>query len=258
MRIPDEVAELLRVIGAELPDILPDNLVGVYVWGSLTYEAFDEACSDIDLVAVTQRDVDDREFAALNNWFVNLGKRNHWAGRIDMRFVIDGEFLDKTSRCCGFYHYQGKLTRHGSDGNPFIWLNVGKSGITLWGKHAATIAPRVSDRCLSDALLLELNYLKDDLASNVGNQSDQAFIHNAYAVLTACRIFYTARHRTLVSKQEAMRWAMENVPPQWRPVIQAASDNRLKNGGITTAQLEQDGRAFVELLVQLVRAQILD
>jgi Domain of unknown function (DUF4111) len=248
MKIPDDLADLLRIIAAELPGILRGNLVGVYVWGSLTYDAFDEICSDVDLVAVTERDIGDREFSELEAWFANKEKQNRWVRRIDMRFVIDHQFLDKTSHCCGFYHYLGKLTRHGSDGNPLIWLNVAKSGITLWGKDAKLIAPSVSDRCLNDALLLELNYLKEDLASNVGDRSDKAFIHNAYAVLTACRIYYTARHRTLVSKDQAMRWAMETVPPQWRPVIQTASDNRLKNGGATTAQSEQDAMRFVELV----------
>lgn len=248
MKISDDLADLLRIIAAELPGILRGNLVGVYVWGSLTYDAFDEICSDVDLVAVTERDIGDREFSELEAWFANKEKQNRWVRRIDMRFVIDHQFLDKTSHCCGFYHYLGKLTRHGSDGNPLIWLNVAKSGITLWGKDAKLIAPSVSDRCLNDALLLELNYLKEDLASNVGDRSDKAFIHNAYAVLTACRIYYTARHRTLVSKDQAMRWAMETVPPQWRPVIQTASDNRLKNGGATTPRLEQDALSFVELV----------
>jgi hypothetical protein len=63
---------------------------------------------------------------------------------MDMRFVIDREFLDKTSRCCGFYHYIGKLTRHGSDGNPIVWMNIARSGITLWGNDAKLIAPYVS------------------------------------------------------------------------------------------------------------------
>jgi hypothetical protein len=256
MKIPDDLADLLRIIAAELPGILAGNLVGVYVWGSLTYDAFDETCSDVDLVAVTERDIDDREFSGLEAWFANKEKQNRWVRRIDMRFVIDNEFLDKTSRCCGFYHYLGKLTRHGSDGNPFIWLNVAKSGVTLWGKDAKLIAPHVSDRCLSDALLLELNYLKEDLASNAGDRSDKAFIHNAYAVLTACRIYYTASHRTLVSKDEALRWALETAPPHWRPVIQTARDNRLKNGGRTTPQLENDAMRFVELLVQLMGAQV--
>jgi Domain of unknown function (DUF4111) len=162
-----------------------------------------------------------------------------------MRFVIDHEFFDKNSRCCGFYHYLGKLTRHGSDGNPFIWINVAQSGITLWGKDAKLIAPHVSEQCLYDALLLELNYLKEDLTSNAGDRSDKAFIHNAYAVLTACRILYSAQNKAMVSKNQACAWAMETVPAIWRPVIAAAKDNRLKNGGSTTPQLEQDAMRFV-------------
>ena len=247
MKLPDDLADLLQIIAAELPGILPGNLVGIYVWGSLTYDAFDETCSDVDLVAVTERDMDDSEFSELAAWFASKEKQNRWMRRIDMRFVIDNQFLDKTSRCCGFYHYLGKLTRHGSDGNPFIWINVAKSGVTLWGKEAKRIAPQISDQCLNDALLLELNYLREDLASNAGDRSDKAFIHNAYAVLTACRIYYTARHRTLVSKDAAMRWALETLP-DWRSVIQTASSNRLKNGGAATPESEQAAMRFVEFV----------
>jgi hypothetical protein len=32
----------------------------------------------------------------------------------------------------------------------------------------------------------------------------------------------------------------------WRPVIQSAKDNRLKNGGSSTPQMEQDAMRFVE------------
>ncbi len=103
----------------------------------------------------------------------------------------------------------------------------------------------MSDECLNDALRLELNYLKDDLTSNAGDRSDKAFIHNAYAVLTACRILYSAYHRGLASKDQAYRWAMETVPPTWRAVLHAAKDNRLKNAGSTSPQLEQDAMGFV-------------
>jgi hypothetical protein len=92
---------------------------------------------------------------------------------------------------------------------------------------------------------LELNYLKEDLTSNAGNRCDKAFIHNAYAVLTACRILYSTYHRALASKDQACRWAMETVPPKWKAVILAAKANRLKNGGSTTPQLEQDAMHFV-------------
>ncbi len=49
--------------------------------------------------------------------------------------------------------------------------------------------------------------------SKDGDRSDKAFIHNAYAVLTVCRILYSASHRALVSKNQAYGWTMETVPP---------------------------------------------
>ena len=248
MNVPEDLSDLLQAIGTDFPAILRGNLVGIYMWGSLTYDAFDETSSDVDCVGVTRRDLDDREFSELDEWFKNKKEQNRWVERIDMRFVIEHEFLDKASQCCGFYHYMGRLARHGSDGNPIIWMNIGQSGITLWGKDAKLIAPHVSDKCLNDALLLELNYLKEDLTSNTGDRSDKVLIHNAYAVLTACRILYSAHDRALASKDQACGWAMEAVPPIWRAVIRGAKDNRLKNSGSTTPELEQDAIRFVEFV----------
>jgi len=243
--IPKDLSDLLQAMATDFPAILRGNLVGIYLWGSLTYGAFDETCSDVDCVGVTRRDLDDREFSELDEWFKNKVEQNRWVKRIDLRFVIDHKFLDNTSRCCGFYHYSRGLARHESDGNPIIWMNVAQSGVTLWGKNAKLVAPHVSGQCLNDALLLELKYLKDDLTSNAGNRSDKALIHNAYAVLTACRILYSAYHRALASKDHAYRWGMKTVPPMWRAIIHAAKDNRLKNAGSTTPQLEQDAMGFV-------------
>lgn len=228
--------------------MLRENLVGICLWGSLAYDAFDEACSDVDCVGVTRPDLDDREFSQLEEWFKNKGEQNRWVSRIDMRFVIDHEFLDKASKCCGFYPCMGKLLRHGSDGNPIIWMNIARSVITLWGTDAKLISPHVSDQRLNDALLLELNYLKQSLTSNAGDRSEKAFIHNAYAVLTACRILYPACQKALASKDQVCGWAMETLPPMWRTIIQAAKENRLKNAGSTTRQLEQDAMRFVEFV----------
>ena len=246
--IPKDLSSLLEAMATDFPAILHGNLVGIYVWGSLTYDAFDETCSDFDSVEVTRRHLGDREFSELDGWFKTKAEQNRWVKRIDMRFVIDRELLDKASRCCGFYNHTGKLTRHGSDGNPIIWMNVAQCGITLWGKDAKLIAPHVSDQCLNDGLLLELNYLKEGLASRIGDRSDKAFVYNAYAVLTACRILYSARHRALASKDQAYAWAMETVPPMWRAVIHAVKENRLKNAGSTTLKSEQDAKQFVEFV----------
>jgi hypothetical protein len=249
-KIPAELSALLRDIAGDFPTVLKDNLVGIYLWGSLTYKAFDKRCSDVDSIVVTRKDLTDAEFAGLGRWFRRAARRNPWVQRLDMRFVIDREFLDKTSKCCGFY--SGKLTRHGSDANPIIWMNVGRYGITLWGKEAKKIAPAVSSRRLNDALLLELDYLSEDLTKNAGSRSVRAFRHNAYAVLTACRILYTAHNRVIVPKDTAYEWAIASLPMERRPVVAAARVNRIRNHGTTTRRLERNAAD----LVRFVREQI--
>src|SRR3989441_7313340 len=46
--IPKDLSDLLEVMATDFSAILRENLVGIYLWGSLTYQAFDEACSDVD------------------------------------------------------------------------------------------------------------------------------------------------------------------------------------------------------------------
>jgi hypothetical protein len=251
-QLPGGPSALLADIARDFPAMLRDNLVGIYLWGSLTYDAFDERCSDVDLIVVTGRDIDDAEFSALEQWFREATGRNRWTERLEMRFVIDGEFLDKRSRCCGFY--SGRFARHGSDGNPIIWLNIGACGITLWGRDSKLIAPAVTDQCLNDALLLELDYLEGDLAKNASDRSDRAFRHNAYAVLTACRIWYTAAHRAIIAKERAYEWAMSSVPPEWCPVVAAAWEHRTKYRGSTTLQMVADAASFVRFIRRQVGA----
>ena len=244
--VPVDLALLLSAMAKDFPLILDNNLVGIYLWGSLTFDAFDPKHSDVDCIVLTKRDVDDAEFAALEAWFAEKMENNRCTGDLDMRFIIDGEALDMTSRCCGFQF--GRFRRQGSDANPIIWLNIVQSGITLWGKDAKLSAPEITQKVLNDALLLELRYLREDLAKNRGDRSDLAFKHNAYAVLTACRIFYTVQFQTLVSKETARDWALENLPERWRPTIEKANKNRIQVNGTTEPELEKTAKAFVEYI----------
>ncbi|GEM_PF-981312 len=252
--VPRRLAHLLRRIADEVPAILDRNLVGIYLWGSLTCGTFDRRRSDVDAVVVTRGDLSRSEFTALARWFRRASRANTWVRRLDMRFVINHEFFDKRSKCCGFY--SGRLVRHGSDGNPIIWLNVGRCGVTLCGPDARSVAPPVSWRRLKPALRLELDYLKEDMAKNAGDRSVSAFRHNAYAVLTACRILYTAEHRTIISKEKAYRWARTSLPRHWRAVLMAAWRNRLRNRGTTTPKLEADAAGFVSFARSVVESAL--
>ena len=49
--ISKDLCDLFRLISADFPAIVRENLVGIYLWDSLTYGAFDDAVGDYFRVA---------------------------------------------------------------------------------------------------------------------------------------------------------------------------------------------------------------
>jgi hypothetical protein len=49
--ISKDLCDLFRLNPADFPAIVRENLVGIYLWGSLTYDAFDDAVGDYLRVA---------------------------------------------------------------------------------------------------------------------------------------------------------------------------------------------------------------
>jgi hypothetical protein len=47
-----------------------------------------------------------------------------------------------------------------------------------------------------------------------------------YAVVTACRIFYTLVTAQLASKSGALEWAMHTLESRWRPLLAEVRDDR--------------------------------
>ena len=77
-----------------IPRNAPGNREGIHLWGSLTYEAFDETCRDVRSHDETSKS---RESSELDEWFKEMGEHNRWMKRMEMRFVIGREFLNKSS-----------------------------------------------------------------------------------------------------------------------------------------------------------------
>src|ERR687896_195078 len=83
-----EVQALLDALAAGIRDALGDDLVGVYVRGSLALGGFDPATSDIDLLTVVERPVSDGQFdalAALHGRVARSGSR--YADHLEVSYI---------------------------------------------------------------------------------------------------------------------------------------------------------------------------
>ena len=219
-RVPAQVSALLGELASRLPAVLGRNLVGVYLYGSLTQRAFDPARSDVDCLVVTRRDLSDAQFKRLGVWLARLKASNPWASRLQMTFLIRDEVLEMNSRAC---HYQfGVLGRGGSDGNPIVWVNVLESGVRLYGESPESFVPEITWEVLSEALRREAGYLREELSLKPESEWRDVPYYRAYAVLTLCRILYTHAKGAVVSKPRAAKWAAKNLPEEWGDLIRRA------------------------------------
>src|SRR6058998_1560342 len=87
------VATLLDHLARQLQADLGRNVVGLYVYGSLTQHAFDVRRSDVDCVAVIRRRVSPVVVSRLRTSFRRLSGRHSWMRRLQLTILIQRELL---------------------------------------------------------------------------------------------------------------------------------------------------------------------
>lgn len=218
--IPARVSSLLQQLTEHLPVLLERNLVGIYLYGSLTQRAFDYRHSDVDCIVVTQRDLSKVQFRKLDSWLGQTAKSNPWAVRLQMSFLLRNQVLTMNSSAC--LYQNGRLTRCTSDGNPIIWMNVLQSGRVLFGPEAETFVPEITPEMLFRALVREVEYLREEFVEKAESEWRDVPVYRTYAVLTLCRILYSFRQGIVVSKPRAARWAIKYLPDKWNGITHQA------------------------------------
>ena len=215
--IPTQVSALLQDLSAQLPVVLGKNLVGIYLYGSLTQRAFNAKRSDVDCIVVTRRDLSDAQFRKVRDWLAKTTESNPWAARLQISFLIRHKVLTMNSKA-SLYQF-GLLKRSGSDGNPIIWMNVLQSGVVLFGPRPEAFVPTITPKILFQALQREVGYLREEISEKPKSEWRNVPSYRAYAVLTLCRILYSFKNGKIVSKQHAARWAIKSLPEKWSEII---------------------------------------
>ncbi len=218
--IPTQVSALLKNLTAQMPVVLGRNLVGIYVYGSLTQQAFNPKRSDVDCIVVTERELSERQFEKLEVFLARLAESNQWAARLQITILIKSKVLTMNSKACPYQF--GLLKRSRSDGNPIIWMNVLKSGLILYGPPPESFVPAITNEILFQALEREVGYLREEISEKAESEWRNVPSYRVYAVLTLCRIMYSFSKGTIVSKQLAAKWVLKHPPEEFGAIINQA------------------------------------
>lgn len=206
-----------------LKRLLDDNVVGLYLSGSLAYGDFVPERSDVDLQAVVRNPLTQEELKSIEQLHREIeGRCPQWANRIECSYV-PLELLREptppvTSRpWWGF----GTLYAEAPAGNEWIINHylLSKHCFALEGPDFNELIPPISIQEVRQASARDL------FKEWVPKIDDRAWLSNShyqsYLVLNLCRILHTVIHGQVGSKKVSGQWA-KAAYPQWQNLIEEA------------------------------------
>lgn len=214
-----QVGQVLNSLLTGLSGILQNNLVGVYLYGSLVTEDFDAQLSDLDLVVILKLGLDDAAFRSLRALHQHVIRDYpEWDDRLELAYV--------SLEALKTYRRKRSLIAIISPGEPFhqllagedwliSWYMLRETGIVLRGPDIASLIDPIEPAHYIEAVQSHIEAYRHSVktANSTSNLS--------YIVLTTARGLYTVLQGQPTSKVKAAAWAAEIFPKRARLVKQA-------------------------------------
>jgi hypothetical protein len=208
-----ELGELLR-------EELGDELLGLYLFGSLAVGGFVPGHSDIDLLAVVESDVDERRLEKLERLHAAYAAEHpQWVERVEVGYVSRAVLQTLAGTPSGTIAVI-------SPGEPLNikpvewdwvlnWRGASTSGEVVYGPPPLELGPGVSREAVRRAVAEQLRAWPQYV-----RRPELAYVPAAqgYAVVTVCRALYALETGDQASKEAAAEWAAARYP-DWAALI---------------------------------------
>jgi hypothetical protein len=207
-----DVNELLDEIQSGISTLLGEALVGIYLYGSLTYDGYTARVSDLDLLAALNDDLDPAAIPPLTHMHAEIVARHpEWADRIEVIYI--------SQTALQTYKTQRSPIAVISPGEPlhFREEQAGDDWLMNWYlvlEHGRVICGPPPEEIIAPASIDDFITSVREHARDWGLWVDNLTTSKSrsYAVLTMCRTLYTDRNRAHVSKQVAADWVAIELP----------------------------------------------
>ncbi len=222
-----DVNKVLGLLSSGLQDLLGDQLIGLYLTGSLTYGDFNPDSSDIDFLAILKIDLTEEQLEKVRQLHSYIAEEvPHWAKSLEGSYIT-GEMLGSIEAPSKERPYvNGGKVSYCAYGNEWI-INLyalQECGQVITGPNLDTMLPNVTIEQVREAskkdLLKDWVPKIDDPDAFNHPMYDSEHLKN-YATLTMCRILHRANNDNMASKKVASKWVKEAYP-EWNSLIERA------------------------------------
>lgn len=208
-------------------NVLGDQFVGMYLYGSLALGDFDPETSDIDFIVVSSDNLPEETIESLKKMHKVLWERKMlWADKLEGCYVpkhVLYEHEDRGSLCLMLNEEQFFFASLEVD-----WiLNrhiLYEQGVVVAGPSPDTMIKLVTSDQLKEVILEEFRTRWRPFTEDSQLFSRQHY--QPFVVLTMCRAIYTFINGVIATKKVSAKWALINLDTEWSELITRALEWR--------------------------------
>jgi hypothetical protein len=252
-----DVNAVLHAFTTQAQAILGAHFVGLYLSGSLAVGDFDPRSSDIDFVVVTDAPLPADRVAALRAMHARFADgESPWAEKIEAVYIPQDALQDGAPPDARYPILEKGDTLALApleDGWPVQVYTLREHGVAVAGPDPRSLIPPVDPAAMNRA--------GHGIAAQWLDQArtDPSWLdwlrprqHQAFVVLTLCRLLYTLETGGVISKPGAARWGEQRLGPQWAGLIAQAVAGQHAAGDTTDHDMAETV-ALVALTVERFR-----
>ena len=216
-----QMDSLLNGFVEESKKILQDNLVGVYLHGSLVMGCFNPQKSDIDLIIVIDKPISDSVKRVYLDMVVQFNALAPKKG-IEMSIVLREVCKPFVYPTPFELHFSaGYLEWYGEDPDDYIremngtdkdlaahFTIINKRGRCLYGVPIEDVFSEVPSSDYMDSIWFDVEGAAEEITE-----------YPMYLTLNLARVLAYKKEGLILSKKEGGDWAIEHLPDEYRPLI---------------------------------------
>jgi streptomycin 3"-adenylyltransferase len=226
---PPEIKQQLDYFARSLCEIEGDNLIGVYLHGSLAMDCFQPQRSDVDLLVL----VDQPPLPARRReWAQEVLRASAAPGPIEISFLHRSQYTPWRYPTPFSFHFseewRPRISQELQDGSwqGWNWDNTPdpdlaahftvtrRRGVCLAGAPVAEAIPLVPWAHYLNSILADFTWACERAGDNP-----------VYLALNACRVWAAVEEQLVLSKQEGAGWAQPRLAAELAAIVaRAAAD----------------------------------
>lgn len=239
------VLDLVNLLESELGD----NLIGIYLHGSLAMGCYYRPKSDLDIIVVAQNRIGEDGAKKAGIAIAKQAEKRPTTGNVELSIIIadtakhipvpvpfelhySTEWHDKSLN--GDIEYDSSKT----DIDLLSHLMyVQQRGIVLSGKPINEVFGKYNWQHFLSAVIDDFEWILED---------EHILETPFYGVLNICRVLQLLNEdsRTVHSKDEGGEWGLENLPVEFRPLIRKALDVYRSSNEVNEALRRTGGQVW--------------